>query len=50
MTTYTLEQLEAMLAAAVADHDFEAAASIRNRIADLKGEPRPYSPEWFDDL
>lgn len=50
MTTYTLEQLEEMLASANAINDFEAAACIRNDIADLKGEPRPYDQEWFDDL
>lgn len=48
--SYTLEQLESMLAAAEAEHDFEAVACISNDIADLKGEPRPYGPEWFDDL
>ena len=50
MTTYTLAELEAQLAAAEAINDFELVAVIRNDIADLKGEPRPYSQEWFDDL
>ena len=50
MTTYTLAELEAQLAAAEAINDFEAVACICNDIADLKGEPRPYDQEWFDDL
>lgn len=50
MNTCTLEQLEAELAIAIAEDDFEAVANRRNAIADLKGEPRPYSQEWFDDL
>ena len=50
MTTYTLAELEAQLAEAEAINDFEQAAVIRNNIADLKGEPRPYGQEWFDDL
>lgn len=50
MSTYTLAELEAQLAAAEAEDDFEAVACIRNDIADLKGEPRPYDQEWFDDL
>lgn len=50
MTTYTLTELEAQLAAAEAINDFEAMACICNDIADLKGEPRPYDQEWFYDL
>ena len=50
MEDYTLAELEAMLKAAEAINDFEAVACIRNDIADLKGEPRPYGQEWFDDL
>lgn len=45
-----LNKLEAQLAEAEAINDFEQVAVIRNNIADLKGEPRPYSQEWFDDL
>ena len=50
MEDHTLAELEAMLKAAEAINDFEAVAVIRNDIADLKGEPRPYGQEWFDDL
>lgn len=50
MTTYTLAELEAQLAEAEAINDFEQVAVIRNNIADLKGEPRPYGQEWFNDL
>jgi len=46
----TLAELEAMLKEAEAINDFELVAVIRNDIADLKGEPRPYDQEWFDDL
>ena len=45
-----LNKLEAQLAEAEAINDFEQVAVIRNNIADLKGEPRPYGQEWFDDL
>ena len=48
--SYSLAELEARLAAAKAENDFEAVACISNDIADLKGEPRPYDQEWFDDL
>ena len=48
--SYSLAELEAQLAAAEAANDVEAVACIRNDIADLKGEPRPYDQEWFDDL
>ena len=50
MEDYTLAELEDMLKAAEAINDFEAVAVICNDIADLKGEPRPYDQEWFDDL
>ena len=50
MASYTLAELEAQLAAAEAINDFEAVACIQNDIADLKGEPRPYDQEWFEDL
>lgn len=50
MASYTLAELEAQLAAAKAIDDFEAVACIQNDIADLKGEPRPYDQEWFEDL
>ena len=48
--SYSLAELEARLAAAKAENDFEAVACISNDIADLKGEPRPYDQEWFNDL
>ena len=50
MENHTLAELEAELKAAKAINDFEAVAVICNDIADLKGEPRPYDQEWFDDL
>lgn len=50
MQNYTLAELEAELKAAKAINDFEDVAVICNAIADLKGEPRPYDQEWFDDL
>lgn len=51
-----LRILEQQLAAELAKrddprvYDFEAVACIRNEIADLKGEVRPYDAEWFEDL
>ena len=50
MGNHTLAELEAMLKDAESINDFETVAVIRNDIADLKGEPRPYDQEWFNDL
>lgn len=45
-----LSVLEEALSAAQANNDFEVVAIIRNYIADIKDESRPYNQQWFADL
>ena len=45
-----LERLEAALVAAREADDFEAVACIKNDIATLKDEAKPFDKEWFNDL